>query len=224
MPFEGLGSIESWAESREHRLVATRLWAGDQLPSIDEVEMLVVMGGPMGVGDEDKFGWLAPEKAFIGAAIEGGAVVLGICLGAQLIASAMGAAVRPNRLKEIGWFPVTLSPDGRESSFSTILPTEFTAFHWHGDTFDIPDNATHLASSAACANQAFAVGERVLALQFHLETLPENVDALIENCADELVEGEWIQTGDEMKSGTAAINEATTTLDAILDRMVAATP
>lgn len=219
VPFEGLGSIEEWAKSRGHELVATRLWDHDPLPDASEIEFLIVMGGPMGVGDEAAYPWLAPERDLIAKTIENGSSVLGICLGAQLIASSMGAAVAPNNQKEIGWFPVTITAEGSETDLMSGVPREFMAFHWHGDTFEIPRSATHLASSRACENQAFSVGSKVLALQFHIETVESNVDALIENCADELVGGEWIQGPDELRAGVKNSPQATGILSTTLDRM-----
>lgn len=221
VPFEGLGSIEDWAVNRDHELVPTRLWDHDPLPDASEVEFLIVMGGPMGVGDVETCPWLAPEKDLIAKTIENGSSVLGICLGAQLIASAMGAAVAPNIYKEIGWFPVNLTSEGFETDLMTGVPREFMAFHWHGDTFEIPLGGTHLASSEACKNQAFSVGRKVLALQFHVETLKGNVDALIENCSDELVDGEWIQSPSELRAGITYSPQATGLLATVLDRMAA---
>ncbi|RIK05915.1 MAG: amidotransferase [Acidobacteria bacterium] len=219
VPFEGLGSIEGWAGDRGHELVATRLWDQDPLPDPREIEFLIVMGGPMGVNDEATHNWLASEKALIGRTIESGSSVLGICLGAQLIASAMGAEVSANRQKEIGWFPVTLAATAGETELMSQVPREFKAFHWHGDTFQIPDGATHIASSAACRNQAFCINDRVLGLQFHIETLAGNVEALIENCSDELVDGEWIQSPDEMREGIKNSRQGTEILSTILDRL-----
>lgn len=222
VPFEGLGSIESWAKGRRHVLASTRLWAGDRLPSADEIEFLIVMGGPMGVQDEAEYEWITPEKSLVRSVIEAGGRVLGVCLGAQLIASALGAPVAKNAHREIGWFPVTLTPQASESFIFKGVPAEFSAFHWHGDTFEIPTDATHTARSAACANQAFTFDDRVVALQFHLETLTENAEALLKNCSDELVDGKWIQTADQVRTGLSNSVQATRILDGILDKLVAA--
>jgi GMP synthase-like glutamine amidotransferase len=191
VPFEGLGCIEPWLEKIGHDVSCTRLWAGERLPDIGNVDGLVVMGGPMGVYDEAICPWLAEEKAFIKKSIAQNTPVLGICLGAQLIAEALGAPVKKNRQREIGFFPV--AGDGK------IFPAEFTAFHWHGDTFGIPEGAVYLASSAACVNQAFIYKDNVLALQFHLETTEQSLLSLYEHCQDEVTGGPFIQTLGKMK-------------------------
>ncbi len=133
----------------------------------------------MNVYEEAEYPWLAAEKAFIAAAIGAGKPVLGICLGAQLIAAVLGGTVSKGPQPEIGWYPVELTPAGRELPLFAGFPDRFTALHWHGDTFSIPPGATHVASSAACANQAFAYdGGRVVGLQFHLEETRESLAQL----------------------------------------------
>ena len=129
----------------------------------------------MSVNDEDVLDWLRPEKQLVRDAVARGIPVLGVCLGGQLIASALGARVYPGAASEIGWFPVHGVPDVAPSF---QFPPEILAFHWHGETFDLPAGAVRLAGSAACENQAFQVGRNVIALQFHLETTPDNVEAL----------------------------------------------
>lgn len=117
--------------------------------------------------------------------------MLGICLGSQLIASALGSRIYPAAEKEIGWFPVFAKP-AVPGTFT--FPASAEVFHWHGETFDLPVDAIHLASSAACRNQAFQIGSRVIGLQFHLETTPESADAIIKNCANELLPQRYIQS------------------------------
>ena len=119
--------------------------------------------------------------------------MIGICLGAQLIACAMGAAVRVNREKEIGWFPVTAEP-ARETEDVFSFPQELLVFHWHGETFDLPAGAARLAGSSACENQAFQLGRRVIGLQFHLETTPEAARDIVHHCRDELQPSRYVQS------------------------------
>ncbi len=138
------------------------------------------------------------EKAFIADAISQGKLVLGICLGAQLIADVLGGPVSRNQFKEIGWLPVRLNAAASSSPLFHNLPVEFTAFHWHGDTFQIPQGALAVASSSGCSNQAFAYTNKVVGLQFHLESTPASVKKLIDNCSSELVPGPYIQTPEEM--------------------------
>ncbi len=196
VPFEGLGSIESWLESSGYSITSTKLFESTSFPDLDEVDLVIAMGGPMSVNDEVEYPWLVPEKEFIRAAIEQGKPVLGICLGAQLIASAMGAKVYKNAEKEIGWFPVHGISQDSVSLFS--FPVSTQVFHWHGETFDLPSGARLLASSEGCVNQAFQLGACVIGLQFHLETTPESAHGLVENCRDELIASRYVQSEHEI--------------------------
>jgi GMP synthase-like glutamine amidotransferase len=198
VPFEGIGSIESWLKINGYEITNTRLFEVAEFPSLKDIDLLVIMGGPMSVNDEDKYPWLVHEKKFIYEAIKSGKAVLGICLGAQLIASVMGARVYKNPVKEIGWFPVCRIPVNDKSVF--CFPESLKVFHWHGETFDLPVGATRLAASAACKNQGFQLGKKVIALQFHLETTPESAWSIVHNCREELVPSAYIQTDDEILS------------------------
>ena len=198
VPFEGLGSIASWAKARRIQISRTRLFAGETLPSADEIDLLVVMGGPMGVYDEREYPWLVKEKKFLKQAIASGTQILGVCLGAQLIAEVLGARVYSNDHKEIGWFPIEGVQVAHGSSIGKVLSNAGEVFHWHGDTFDLPDDATHLVKSQACKNQAFSIGAQILTLQFHLETTPAAAQALIDNCGHEIVDAPYIQPAHEI--------------------------
>lgn len=191
VPFEGLGSIESWLQTNGYEISATRLFDSEELPCLDEIDLLIAMGGPMSVNDEQEYPWLTAEKEFVRDAIHSGKAVLGICLGAQLIANSLGARVYPNAVKEIGWFPVT-QVASRGSSIS-CFPESVDVFHWHGETFDLPPGATRLVRSEACENQAFQIGDSVVGLQFHLETTPESAKAIVTNCRAELSPSKYVQ-------------------------------
>lgn len=162
--------------------------------------MLVIMGGPMSVNDEDKFPWLSLEKQFVREFIESGKSVLGVCLGAQIIASAMGAKVFPNPVKEIGWFPVRAAGSIDESAFK--FPPLKTVFHWHGETFDLPPGAVRLAESEGCVNQAFQLGKHVIGLQFHLETTPKSAREIVSHGRGELVPSRYVQTEEKILSAS----------------------
>jgi GMP synthase-like glutamine amidotransferase len=198
VPFEDLALIGEWAQQQGYFLSRTRFYMNDSLPSLSEIDWLVVMGGPMNIYEEDRYPWLTWEKAFIADAIAHDKLVLGVCLGAQLIADVLGGPVSRNKFKEIGWFPVSRSAGAANSLLFQPLPAEFTAFHWHGDTFQIPPGAVATASTVSCANQAFAYHDKVVGLQFHLESTPASVQKLIDHCGDELVPGPYIQTPAEM--------------------------
>ena len=198
VPFEGLGSIAPWLEAAGYEITNTKFFESAKFPDLKKIDLLVVMGGPMSVNDEDDFPWLVSEKQFIREAINSGKPVLGICLGAQLIASATGARVYRNSVKEIGWFPIygISSEDGSIFSF----PPSVKVFHWHGETFDLPSGATRLAKSDGCENQAFQIGKSVIGLQFHLETTPKAAREIVSHCRDELVPSRYIQTKEEILS------------------------
>lgn len=196
VPFEDIGSMGSWLDSRGARLSYTRFFENPALPPLTGLDLIIAMGGPMSVNDEAVHSWLAAEKRFLKQAIEQGTAVLGICLGAQLIASAFGARVYPNHCKEIGWFPIEgISSEPGDFAF----PAGLTVFHWHGETFDLPAGAIHLARSEACENQAFQLGRHVLALQFHLETTAESAQLLVENSRADLSPGPWVQQEHDLR-------------------------
>ena len=220
VPFEGPAQIADWAESRGHALAFSHLFAGDALPELDAFDRLVVMGGPMGVGDEDQYPWLGAEKALIRSAIDAGRSLVGVCLGAQLIAEALGAPVTRNPHQEIGWFPIRLTEAARAHPLCKDLPAEQQVLHWHGDTFALPPGALHLAESDACSQQGFLVDGRILGLQFHLEMTPTSLRTLCSYCADELVPDTFVQSADEMLAVSPVRYEETArVLELLLDRL-----
>ncbi len=214
VPFEGLGIIEDWAKAQDTEISVSQLFNNDPLPDLAGFDWLVVMGGPMGIYDYEKYPWLVTEKLFIKNAIDAGKTVIGICLGAQLIADVLGAKVYPGPQKEIGWFPIQRAEGAPE-----IIPKELTAFHWHGDTFEIPEGAICLASSEAYKNQGFIYNNCVIALQFHLETTYESMKALIENCGSELVDAPTIQTAKQMRTGRSNIENINAAMKALLSQL-----
>ena len=201
VPFEGPGSIVRWARSNGHALSTTELYKGGGLPDLRDFDRLVIMGGPMNVNEEDGFSWLAKEKKFIREVIGAGKSVVGICLGAQLIADVLGAAVYSGPHTEIGWFPVELTDEAATSGLFPSAPPNPTVFHWHGDTFDLPEGAVHLARSEGCENQAFLYDGRVLGLQFHLESTPKSVADIVRNSANSaggIEEGRFVNSAETM--------------------------
>jgi GMP synthase-like glutamine amidotransferase len=203
VPFEDIGSISTWLVARDAEVEYTRFYeSASSLPPSEKLDLVIAMGGPMSVNDESTSPWLRIEKRFIREVIERGVPIVGICLGAQLIAGSLGARVRACREKEIGWFEIEAVETGGSVSGSDPVfrfPERAEVFHWHGEAFDLPDGAVLLARSAACANQAFQIGSAI-GLQFHLETTPESLGLLIDNCRDELIDGPFIQTEDAMLS------------------------
>jgi GMP synthase-like glutamine amidotransferase len=217
--FEEPGNMEPHLAARGHELSCSPLYKNELDHDAADVDWLIVLGGPMGVHDEHVYPWLAEEKRFIREVIEAGKPVLGICLGAQLLAEVLGARVHQNRHREIGWFPVSREAEPEHSPIAALLPEEFAAFHWHGDTFDLPDGALHLASSEACQHQGFVWDERVVALQFHLETTQSGAEALIAHCGDELDGSTWVQAPSEILRSPRRFQQLQLQMGRLLDCM-----
>lgn len=145
--------------------------------------LLVLLGGPVGAYEDESYPFLEAEKTLVRDRVARGLPLLGICLGAQVIAAALGARVYPSGSKEIGWAPVSLSPAGARSPLGELTGP---VLHWHGDTFDLPEGAVHLASTSACHNQAFALGDHTLGLQFHPEVSGDAQEAWLVGHAHEI--------------------------------------
>ena len=229
--FEDAANIAVWAHERGHRLTHTRLDLDQPLPEPQDLDWLVVMGGPMNVDQHDAYPWLVREKQFMRQVIDRGLPVLGVCLGGQLICAVLGGQVTKNRQKEIGWFPVTLTSEAGASPLFSRFPQRVPAFHWHGDTFSIPPGAVRLAASDGCDNQAFQYGRHVVALQFHWDYSLRSVETMIRHCGDELVAGtpggapstlgpgHGIQQPAEMLAQPERFSEIQVLLYAMLDAM-----
>jgi GMP synthase-like glutamine amidotransferase len=220
VPFEGLGHIGQWIADQRHSLTLTRLYAGETLPRLEAFDRLVIMGGPMNIYEDDRYPWLAGERAWIRETIDAGKSAVGICLGAQLLADALGSPVVAGREKEIGWWPITLTEEGKTSGFLYGLPERPTVFHWHGDTFAIPAGAIHLAESEGCQSQAFLYDNRILGLQFHLESTPATVREILAHCGHELVLGKYIQSENQIAAiDPVLFQEINRLLETLLTRL-----
>ena len=213
VPFEGPAGITTWAKTRGIQLRIHRLDQGAPLPNVTDIDRLIVLGGPMST--TDPLPWLEPERSLIRETLAAGRPILGICLGAQQIAAALGAKVYPHSVKEIGWFPVAKQTPNNTNILAS-LPDRFDAFHWHGDTFDLPTGATSLAASDHCTNQAFCVGTAT-ALQFHLESTRESVQLLVDNCKNELIDIPYVQTAQQMLHPNAPFQALEDNLSRALD-------
>lgn len=219
VPFEGLGSIGPWLQKRGAQVSHTAFWKGEVPAATESFDGLIVMGGPMSVHDEADYPWLRMEKEAIRQAVAQGKVVLGICLGAQLIAEVLGGQVTRNPEREIGWFPIEHTPGAEAHPLGAALPHQEPVFHWHGETFSIPAGATLLSQSAACGHQAFAVDDRVLGLQFHLETTVESAKAMVEHCASDLTPGTYVQTAAEITGDAAPYARINDAMARLLDSL-----
>ncbi|MHB9141851.1 MAG: type 1 glutamine amidotransferase [Paludibacter sp.] len=222
--FEGLGCIEKWITANKHSVTYTHFYKTYQLPTIEQTDWLIVMGGPMGVYDEAVYPFLKDEKEFIRLAIENGKTVLGICLGSQLIAEVLGAKVYPNKQKEIGWMNVKLTNEARSLQVFTGFEDEFAVFQWHGDTYELPNESTLLFSSAVCQHQAFLFKNKILGLQFHFEVTPESLREMVENGMHELVESETVQSAEKILEQTNYFESNNKKMFQLLDYLVTPNP
>ncbi len=220
VPFEGAAGIGDYLSERGKKFNVVHVYRGQPLPQAEDLDLLVMMGGPMSVNDETEHAWLAPEKALTRECVRQGKRILGVCLGAQLIASAQGARVYPNHEREIGWFPVRRTPGAVQHSLGAAMPEEYPAFHWHGETFDLPEGAVWLAQSEACRHQAFALGGRVLGLQFHLETTPEVAEDWTRDGMFNEPAGPYVQTPAQIRAAPEKFAALNLVLAAVLDRLL----
>ncbi len=215
--FENEAGIGAWARNNGYAIRGTDLFKGEPLPEPESADLLVVMGGPMGVYDEKLYPWLSEEKRFLEKSISSGKKIIGICLGAQLLADVLGAKVYTNRYREIGWFPVRKKPAAADVPVVSVFPEIFTPFHWHGDTFDIPSGASCWAESDACPAQAFSFGGKIIALQFHLESTSASIDLLLENCREELIAGPYVQDEKTIRGNTDLVADANGLMEKVMD-------
>lgn len=215
-PNEGAGKIAEWAAARGHTLTTTRFDLGQTVPKPDEFDLLVIMGGGMNIYQHRDYPWLVDEKRLIAKAAARDKSMLGVCLGAQLIADVLGGKVVQNPVKEIGWFPVRFFD--RQPPFDGF-PETCTVFHWHGDTFELPSRARRVAESDGCSHQAFAFGSRIVGLQFHIEVTPEAALSFCVGADSELQSAKYVQTGDEIAASAPDLTATDAALWRLLDQL-----
>ena len=216
--FEQPGYISNWAEQNDFEIEEIHCWKKPEYPDPKEVRRLLIMGGPMGVYQTKEFPWLIEEIKFIRAVIDAGNKVLGICLGSQLISAAMGAKVYLNEKPEIGWFDLNWNSDAFKHPLSYGVSSRSKVFHYHSDTFDLPENALLLASSQATKNQAYALGDNVLALQFHMEVNHDLLEDMLFH-GEELVPDTYVQPVKRIWEGIYDVMQNHTDLATILENI-----
>ncbi len=197
------GTILEWAKQNNHSISYSYFFEKNYfIPSVNNIDALLIMGGCMNVDEEEKFPWLKAAKQFIKQIIEAGKKVIGICLGSQLIAAALGSSVYPGKEKEIGFFPISFTGDALKHPLFNHFKNPYTVFHWHGDTYDLPANAQLIASTDICKHQAYLIHDQVLGLQFHFEMNETVIQQMLLHDAEELNEpGNFIQSVAAMSSG-----------------------
>jgi GMP synthase-like glutamine amidotransferase len=210
---EWIGSMSDWFADKDFQLQTYRLDLNELLPTLDQFDWLLLMGGPMSVYDEQYYPWLVAEKKLIKLAIDSGKTVLGTCLGGQLIASSMGADVHKNTQAEIGWYPII-----KTNSCATWLPERLIPLSWHSDCFDLPNEAIPFASSNVTPNQGFKLGEKVWALQFHLEAHAGTAETFLALDSGKLPVGEYVQNQATLFT-TEHFKQSRDAAHALLDQM-----
>lgn len=217
--FEGPGLIQNWLMMRGYQSQITAAYlSGVAFPEPSDFDALIVLGGPMSANDH--LVWLELERLCIQAAIDADKPVLGICLGAQLIAQVLGAEVSPVSQPEMGWYPIALRDQALGHPLLRGLNYAMTVFHWHGEGFMVPKGATLIASSQGHINQGFVYKQKVLALQFHLEMDGDGLLALVQADYNPLVSGPYIQGVRQMLAGTKRYH-LQQTLTTLLDNWIA---
>lgn len=217
--FEDLGFIGDWTSSHGITTSVTRFDLKPAFPLHEEYDCLVVMGGKMSVNDQDEFAWFTDEISFIGEAIRRDKIVIGICLGAQMLAKAAGAAVFRNTEAEMGFWPVYLSSEASNDKVFRHFHPEMTVLHVHFDTFSLPEGAINMAKSPVTECQAFRLGQKVFGFQFHFEVTPQNVAGFIREVEPELVEGRYSQTSEQMIRLAGCCTENNIVFGKVLDEI-----
>lgn len=221
--FEDLGSFGPLLERRGYR-IGYREAGIDDIAAIDPAgpDLLIVLGGPIGVYDDPDYPFLRDEIRLLERRLAAGKPTLGICLGAQLMARALGARVYPGGRKEIGWSPLALTAAGRDSCLAALAPEKTRVLHWHGDTFDLPEGATLLASTPLFPHQAFSAGPRALALQFHAEVTAPGLERWLIGHAGEIAATPGVSVrslrGDTAAQAPALERQGEAMLDLWLDQ------
>ena len=201
-PFEDLGVFGEVLDKQRASCRVIRLFHGEvPAENWERISALIVLGGPMSAEDEESYPFLRWEKRIIRAAIDDAVPVLGICLGAQLIATTLGTALYEGRVKEIGWNSISITPHGQVDSLMGYLPENATVFQWHSEGFDLPSGAVRLASSTNYENQAFRVGRSIYGLQFHLEVTPRMIERWIEEKSRDLAQAPYVMA-DKIRADT----------------------
>jgi GMP synthase-like glutamine amidotransferase len=223
MPDEGPGHAADWLSTNGHSLTFTRLFEPEPVfPALSEFDGLLILGGAMGVDDEAAYPWLRAEKNFLREVLRAGKLTLGICLGAQLLAQALGADVKPNPDPEIGFWTVRFSGKALEHPLLRGWPEKAAVLHWHTDTFSVPPGALRVGMSAGCATQGFVWGDGIIGLQFHPEMTREMVEQLLQAEGHEMAkEQEFVQTADQIREKLKSVWKGRKLLEQLLANMVA---
>jgi len=221
-PLDGPGALQEWADLRGHSVTICLICKGDPLPALESFDLLVSLGGPMGAYEEEKHPWLGAEKEYLRQAVAAGKKIIGLCLGCQLLADALGGKAFRHTCKEFGWQPIEPLEAG-----SVWFGTDdsFYAFQWHGDTYSLPPGAEQLARNKAAEQQAFLIeapgGGKVLGLQFHLEWTEQMAREALAEPGVAPPASPFVQTAEEILSDLSLFESGKIRFFALMDRFVA---
>jgi len=211
-----IGSIRQWAVDNGHTITGSDLSKKDLLPNLEDFDLLVPLGGPMGAYEEGRHLWIKMEREFIGEAIVAGKHILSFGIGAQIVSQALRGDINKNPYREICFGEVRLNKEGREFPLLAGVPEKFTALHWHKDILEVPRDGHLLAKSKGCKTQAFRYKDRVMCFQFHLETTAETILDLIKQCRGDIVKGQFVQSPEELEHNSRKCKNMNAQLDHIL--------
>ena len=215
-PFEGLAAIHEWVASNDAEVRYTYTYLNQHFPEETDFDLLIIMGGTASVCNAAEIPWVPEEMEFIKRAIDEGKKILGICLGAQLLAGVLGSRIYQGPAKEIGWYSVEFNRE--ESKDLNFLPAEMQVFHWHGDTFDLPQGSIRLASSELTPNQGFIYNQQIWGIQFHMEMTEKAINKIIKGASDDLEKPElYVQSAEQILKKIDYLEENNHLMFKILD-------
>jgi GMP synthase (glutamine-hydrolysing) len=219
--YEGLAVIQKWADLNGHNLSKTNFKNNEPIPNPDMYDILIVLGGPMSVNDESKYPWLKTEKKSINRCLNDGKKVIGICLGAQMLAEVLGAKVYKSELPEVGWHNIFFTENKQNFEAMNVFPDELNTFHWHYETFDLPSGCSRIAYSQSCDNQIFAYGDIAVGFQCHLEQNEYLIGRMLDRSGSQLENSKFIQPKEEILANIHHANYNNKLLFEFLDKYTA---
>ena len=213
------GAVLDWITKNKLDYQIHLIKNGDALPTLEETDFLIILGGALHINDEEEHPWLRPDINFVRKIIDLNKPVLGICLGAQIIARALDFKVEKNEYREIGWHNVMLNNNAKQNHFFKDIPHKFIPLHWHSDIIRLPENISSLVYSNATDSQAFTY-KNTISVQFHIEQTEKTLDIMLEKANDYLIKDKFVQTADEIRLGYNNLIDSNNILFHLLDSLM----